>query len=135
MSPTNRLVLARRRVGLSLGQAARNLNIAIGELTLLENGDAVSDLTAVLLSAFYGVSVEWLRGQVPITEGAGSPLDRECPTCGVPRNQACLGAKGAREPHPARVDPTNLHRIAQAKTDYSKRYYTEKIKPNRRRAR
>jgi len=65
-NPTNRMELARMRAGLSPTQAAQMLDLERDELLAMERQPTIdSEWNTKLFAAYYGVSVEWLTGQVP----------------------------------------------------------------------
>lgn len=61
----NRSKLARERAGLSLGQAARLLGIALDRIIAWEESDLAffEDAPQELLCEVYGVNPEWLTGE------------------------------------------------------------------------
>lgn len=67
--PENRSKLARERAGLSVGQAARLVDIEREFLLLVEERDShFADLDheeVEKMADVYGVNVPWLRGEVP----------------------------------------------------------------------
>jgi transcriptional regulator with XRE-family HTH domain len=67
----NRYIRAREQAGLSTGQAARLLGVAVIELTLVENAQqSVHSITSERMADLYGCAVEWLTGQVPYLDYA-----------------------------------------------------------------
>ncbi len=76
----NRSRRARELAGLSLGQAARLLGIARDALIAIEISGLIfqqidlGELPHTRLADLYGVSVAWLRGEVPLCDYAA--LDR-----------------------------------------------------------
>lgn len=69
--PTNRAKLARERAGLSIGQAARLLNLPRESLTEIEERDlAFADADHDQLASIYQVRIEWLTGETELRDYA-----------------------------------------------------------------
>lgn len=80
----NRCRRARKNVGLSLCQAARLLGVTVADLTAAEFAGPWHNCSADRLADFYGVTVEWLTGEVPLRDYAAVdriPGGRELPFC------------------------------------------------------
>lgn len=60
---THRLTRARDRAGLSLGQAAKLLDLTRGELEDMEAEPTLLADDAARFAEVYGVNVEWLMGE------------------------------------------------------------------------
>jgi hypothetical protein len=68
---TNRSKLARERAGLTIGQAARLLNMPSGDLLGIEERDSDFDATDQMkLAALYQVRIEWLTGDAELRDYA-----------------------------------------------------------------
>jgi len=78
----NRCRRARENAGLSLSQAAGLLGVTVAELTAAEVAGPWHNCHAARLADFYGVSVEWLTGEVDLRDYAAVdriPGGRELP--------------------------------------------------------
>ena len=81
----NRLTLAREAAGFSVQEMADQLGVVRHAVTRYEKGQTVAS-TAVLYAyqALCGVSIEWLRGEVALTqEVLSSRCTGECPCQGT----------------------------------------------------
>jgi transcriptional regulator with XRE-family HTH domain len=65
---TNRSQLARERAGLSIGQAARLLNMSTSDLGAIEERATIMPDHANRLAEVYQVRVEWLAGEVELRD-------------------------------------------------------------------
>ena len=70
----NRYSLARKRAGLSTGQAARLLGVAVAELLAVDLAEPSYTIAVERLADLYGVSVEWLTGECDLRDYAA--IDR-----------------------------------------------------------
>lgn len=67
----NRAMRARKHAGLSLGQAAKLLNMPSTDLIAIEERDSdFSDADHERLADVYGVNVPWLKGEVELRDYA-----------------------------------------------------------------
>jgi hypothetical protein len=63
--PLNRCRRARESAGLSIGQAARLLDVPIDEVRRVEESDAAyADVDPTRFADLYGVNLAWLSGRV-----------------------------------------------------------------------
>jgi hypothetical protein len=65
---TNRAKLAREHAGLSVGQAAKLLNMAAIDLMAIEERSTIMPEHANRLAELYRVRVEWLAGEVELRD-------------------------------------------------------------------
>jgi hypothetical protein len=79
MKPLNRSRRARENAGLSVGQAARLLGVAVGQVKSAEKSDgAFEALGPTRLADLYGVSIDWLHGRSDLRDYAAvKQLDGE----------------------------------------------------------